>query len=474
MVNRWVSVNDAYVFPTEVQTALDTRINTLAGNAVAAAGTTYIEASAYGAVGNDSTDCTTALANAKAAALAADKPLHIAAGTYKITGALNLKGDGLTVIGDGMFATTIKQYTANTPIIQVGGQAQNMHDFGLQYALQQTSAQTSGNCIEFYTSYFSHFSDIYTYGGARHYYIPQVNDQSTGQNGAFSNLYENLRMLGATISFIDFAGYIGYYTASQWNNIYINNKVGSQLTLSGPAVTCTNGDGIVFNVLNIEDIDLTGGSDKVLFIGTKTAEIQGLHFERVKLAFFGAALVTLSSCDAQISGTASYCEITGTGNGARSMFKIYQARLRLGAWDYHNILRESGTTFYVFDINSATNAYVSAEPVTPNALSTLSSTSTMGTTGVTWATGQAVSGTIVNEVTYPGIPVVRRFNDQLFHYLNAAGKNVLFGTAAPTTGTWAVGDTVWNTAPAAAGAPGWVCTAAGTPGTWKAMASLAA
>ena len=48
------------------------------------------------------------------------------------------------------------------------------------------------------------------------------------------------------------------------------------------------------------------------------------------------------------------------------------------------------------------------------------------------------------------------------------------GSAAPTAGTWAVGDLVWNTAPAAAGAPGWVCITAGTPGTWKAMASLAA
>mgnify|MGYP001017801579 CR=1 FL=1 len=48
------------------------------------------------------------------------------------------------------------------------------------------------------------------------------------------------------------------------------------------------------------------------------------------------------------------------------------------------------------------------------------------------------------------------------------------GTAAPTTGTWARGDVMWNTAPAAGGAPGWVCTAAGTPGTWKAMANLAA
>jgi hypothetical protein len=54
------------------------------------------------------------------------------------------------------------------------------------------------------------------------------------------------------------------------------------------------------------------------------------------------------------------------------------------------------------------------------------------------------------------------------------GDRVTRAAAAPTTGTWAVGDVVWNATPSAAGAPGWVCVTAGTPGTWKAMANLAA
>ncbi len=46
--------------------------------------------------------------------------------------------------------------------------------------------------------------------------------------------------------------------------------------------------------------------------------------------------------------------------------------------------------------------------------------------------------------------------------------------AAPTTGAWAVGDVVWNSAPAAGGSEGWVCTTAGTPGTWKLFGTIAA
>ncbi len=46
-------------------------------------------------------------------------------------------------------------------------------------------------------------------------------------------------------------------------------------------------------------------------------------------------------------------------------------------------------------------------------------------------------------------------------------------TAFPATGTWARGDRVWNSTPSSGGTPGWVCTTAGTSGTWKAMANLA-
>lgn len=47
-------------------------------------------------------------------------------------------------------------------------------------------------------------------------------------------------------------------------------------------------------------------------------------------------------------------------------------------------------------------------------------------------------------------------------------------SAAPTTGTWLQGDIVFNTAPTAGGTIGWVCTSAGTPGTWKTFGAISA
>lgn len=52
-------------------------------------------------------------------------------------------------------------------------------------------------------------------------------------------------------------------------------------------------------------------------------------------------------------------------------------------------------------------------------------------------------------------------------------NRMYWGTAAPTLstdGTYQVGDVVWNTTPTAGGTAAWLCTVAGTPGTWKAVA----
>lgn len=60
------------------------------------------------------------------------------------------------------------------------------------------------------------------------------------------------------------------------------------------------------------------------------------------------------------------------------------------------------------------------------------------------------------------------------YFSNEGASKVVHDNAPPVAGTFAVGDKCWNTVPSAGGTPGWVCTTAGTPGTWKAMANVAA
>lgn len=85
------------------------------------------------------------------------------------------------------------------------------------------------------------------------------------------------------------------------------------------------------------------------------------------------------------------------------------------------------------------------------------------------STGQCQYGF---NVANPTNQVVVATNNYLKGMTTAQTRNTL--TAAPTVGTWGIGDSIWNWGVAAGGAPGFVCTTAGTPGTWKAMANVAA
>jgi hypothetical protein len=51
-----------------------------------------------------------------------------------------------------------------------------------------------------------------------------------------------------------------------------------------------------------------------------------------------------------------------------------------------------------------------------------------------------------------------------------SGRFMNFGAAAPATGAHARGDIFLNISPSASGTLGWVCTVAGSPGTWTELA----
>jgi hypothetical protein len=74
------------------------------------------------------------------------------------------------------------------------------------------------------------------------------------------------------------------------------------------------------------------------------------------------------------------------------------------------------------------------------------------------------------------IDVLADFTNGRLILLNNVENNSFQSThqsAAPSTGTWRVGDIVYNNAPAAAGYVGFVCTVAGTPGTWRSFGLIA-
>jgi hypothetical protein len=95
-----------------------------------------------------------------------------------------------------------------------------------------------------------------------------------------------------------------------------------------------------------------------------------------------------------------------------------------------------------------------------------------GTSGIDLASirNNVVSGPVASgAITYTGAGVTT-----LQEAGNSWNGSVKFGTAAPTSGTYVRGDLLYHAAPAPGGCIGWVCTAAGTPGTWKAFGAIEA
>ena len=77
--------------------------------------------------------------------------------------------------------------------------------------------------------------------------------------------------------------------------------------------------------------------------------------------------------------------------------------------------------------------------------------------------------TVPSTVTMPGYFAVPRL---IIGGADNNGRLVTNGIVAPTTGQWARGDIVFNREPAVGEPLGWICVAAGSPGTWAATAAL--
>ena len=66
---------------------------------------------------------------------------------------------------------------------------------------------------------------------------------------------------------------------------------------------------------------------------------------------------------------------------------------------------------------------------------------------------------------------IRRYGEKN-NVINIGGNSIVSATGVPSSGTWSVGDKAMNSAPSAGEPIGWVCTTAGSPGTWSALGAL--
>jgi len=427
----------------------------------AAQGPINVKAAPYSAAGDGSADDTAALDSASAAAIATGAPLYLPPGSYRRTTAWDLRADGLVMFGAGALKTTIVQASANTPILLLGRQFQHVSDLKLTYATAQPSTATSANAVVWYKPYLGTYERIHVSKAARGFHTAQADyNLSAGDpdgNYTFSCTFADWWIEEYSIRALDFRSYNRRSTGCVFRNIYSVNEPAGVATTVARAWEFGVWDEIVMLQCNIEGVNCS--TPALLLNDVLNATAYGLHFERVKLVtgwnnsyidLFGTASkltvdglsVVFSNMPNVANGGNTRAGIAKVGDGTFLTIRGFSQHSNTLTADERALVVSDGLTTAIVEITNSSHA------------------------------GMTTANILING-TQPQLPVLKRLNDSRYNW-QENGKSVTTGTAAPTTGTWAVGDKVINTAPTAGGWTGWVCTTAGTPGTWKTYGAIAA
>jgi hypothetical protein len=180
-----------------------------------------------------------------------------------------------------------------------------------------------------------------------------------------------------------------------------------------------------------------------------------------------------------------YTEFDSTGSTAESSSIDTADRIAVTAGDIISfggeIRRIAGAT-----ANNLTGIYITVYDSTPTALGTfaLSAISTVGTDFFKQnhifkcPTSAASIGMTIGVGTITAITIGVK---NVFLYKDTANTDYVDGvlyqdirnTAAPSAGYHYSGERVLDVTPSAGGTAGWICTASGTPGTWKTFGTIA-
>ena len=413
-----------------------------------------LSASANGVKGDGVTDDTAALNTLIQTALSEKKVVLLDVGPIKTTGAIDMRGDGLVVRRAARTDTgtgTIQATNVTTQAVLIGGVGQ---DLDLNVIYQSSATNVNAIAFQVYKSFKSNYR-LQSYNAAVGLSLYQGAVASTRDNVAGNYLFSctlELMTQNFSICGLDTTPYNASNTGCEWRNIYLQQPSGAP-ALNTYAAKVVQSNNEVFNQFNIEGGSWSS-SGGPLFIQGSNVVINSLHLEGDTIAGWGYGVITIdNTAIVTVNGlTIQGCIIADGGYDNKGLFKITgNSRVTISGlmWGTGNTVSEPH--FGLCDANDQTGE-MRAYSVGASALSVFTSLAVEDT-------GQ--------------FPVLKQVNSRVYHEISSAGTNVLWGAAAPTTNTWNRGDVFWNTNPAAGGTPGWVCTTAGNPGVWKAMASLA-
>lgn len=381
-----------------------------------------------------------------AAAIASGLPLWLPAGTYDIDTTINLYDSPcFTFVGAGPITSVLRMSSAKS-IVRIGGEGKYLSGVGVFFASPQPNTATAAVALEIRGLYRSVIDRVEVRNAAYGMDMPALASNGVSSNYIFSNTISNMRFQRCSIRSIRLNSWQAGSTGNVFSNIYTEGwtdfGAGLKQTV-GQVIEMSVHDATILTNINVEWVTVSNGH-AISLVECRNIVANALHYEGVDLTTWGSSLCSIFSSSDTVTITGMDVVTTKFLDGELSVFNL-DAGVDVQVRGLH--VRETTKT-------------------TPNAVGLVrgSATARIEITGYE----NFSPGTIADTLVTGNLPPLKRLNDNWIHRIEG-GKNITWGTAAPTADTWAVGDKRWNTAVTAGGPLGWVCTTAGTPGTWQAF-----
>lgn len=264
---------------------------------------------------------------------------------------------------------------------------------------------------------------------------------------------------------------IGLYNESSVRGLYGDSWVIDNIHLSGNSANFGGGN-IAFTNNLTGEIEGAGEQRTIPFISTDGNVITGGDWSVLNNAGYPYCL-SLSNASASIVTDST--EPTGLGKCVEVTTSIAFGVAYINNSVVLNANSKVLMSFaFIYQIVSGSIDIVTEQPDGTYLYGSTSQTylnnSWILVYGKTYGSVQITSGSAFS-IKISAISMARG-NGVVSPCTNVSKPNIGYGTSAPTTATWGVGDIIYNTAPTSGGYVGFVCVSAGTPGTWKTFGAI--
>jgi hypothetical protein len=435
----------------------------------------------YGAVGNGVADDTAAIQAAVNACFATSNKgaVYLPAGNYKLTDAIDVPY-GVSIYGDGGTASVLFCYDCDgLNFVTYGYQIGSMfyEDFGL-------TAQTGTNRAGILTQTNASTMDGLYINRLRFYGWNQCIVMRANWSCTISNCVGQEINQG-----IDLASSAGQVIAIRiLNNRFVKGSggLGTAPTYAiNAAGSSTFSESIIISTNQIFGFDRNINIEKGYFVNITSNDLSGPSRVISVVASNGGYNI----CD-------NFIEVTGNGTGVYvPSLGAIDREIRTSIQNNHFVGTGGGSPAYGIDIGQGGGSFSWDVDINNNTFTGFVNNDIRIVAGgkTTISTNHCISTAPTNSMSIdsvigPPIIVENNYCVKPILLVNAPdypqGKIVLNNnvendtfqsrkqSAVPTTGTWRLTDIVENSAPTVGQPKGWVCTAAGTPGTWVSLGNL--